>query len=93
MSAPLARHVRMEVYAQMVLDLLPVTVMGLALVEQLAQVMKILYPIFLTSSFVSVCLFCISATTIKCVRIDKETNVKKHALKKRNIFSLYRRHK
>ena len=39
MSVPLARHVRMEVYAQIVLDLLPVTVMGLALVEQLAQVM------------------------------------------------------
>ena len=52
MSVPLARHVRMVVYAQIVLDLLPVTVMGLALVEQLAQVIMTLNPIFV-NSFVS----------------------------------------
>ena len=39
MSVPLARHVRMEVYVQIVLDHLPVTVMGLASVKQPAQVM------------------------------------------------------
>ena len=89
MSVPLVYHVRMEVHAQIVLDPLPVTVMGLALVEQLAQVMKILYPIFLTSIFFSVCSFCISATTNNCVRIDKETNVKKKRLKeKTHLFSL-----
>ena len=38
MSVPLVYHVRMEVHAPIVLDPLPVTVMGLALVEQLAQV-------------------------------------------------------
>ena len=52
MSVPLARHVRMVAYAQIVLDLLPVTVMGLALVEQLAQVIMTLNPIFV-NSFVS----------------------------------------
>ena len=39
MSAPLGPLVRMEVHAQIVLDPLPVTVMGLASVEQPAQVM------------------------------------------------------
>ena len=39
MSVRLAPHVRMEVYAQILLDPLPVTVMGLPLVEQPAQVM------------------------------------------------------
>ena len=52
MSVPLARHVRMVVYAQIALDLLPVTVMGLALVEQLVQVIMTLNPIFF-NSFVS----------------------------------------
>ena len=39
MSVPLARHVRMEVHAQIVLDLLLVTVMGLASVKLPVQVM------------------------------------------------------
>ena len=48
MSVPLAPHVRIEVYAQIVLDLLPVTVMGLASVELLAQVIMTLNPVFFT---------------------------------------------
>ena len=39
MSVPLVYHVRMEVHAPIVLDPLPVTVMGLVSVEQPAQVM------------------------------------------------------
>ena len=58
MSVPLAPHVRMEVYAQIVWDLLPVTVMGLASVEQFARVIMTLNPIFITS-------FCFS--TVSCL--------------------------
>ena len=49
MSAPLAPHVRMEVHAPIVLDPLPVIVIGLVSVEKLAQVIMTLNPIFVTS--------------------------------------------
>ena len=48
MSVPLVPRVRIEVYAQIVSDPLPVTVTGLASVEQLAQVIMTLNPVSFT---------------------------------------------